>query len=129
MSAPRRPGRAPETDPQVVEQLEIAAKYQGYIDRQQDEVVHEADDAEEKRLPADLDYALVRACPAEVQQKLAAASRPQDGWPGESAAGRDAGRGSRSCWCGSSAANWRPTRCAGGGMSVAAARARRGLPR
>ncbi|NTV10172.1 MAG: tRNA uridine-5-carboxymethylaminomethyl(34) synthesis enzyme MnmG, partial [Zoogloea sp.] len=43
----------PETDPQVVEQLEIAAKYQGYIDRQQDEVTRQAG-AEATRLPADL---------------------------------------------------------------------------
>jgi tRNA uridine 5-carboxymethylaminomethyl modification enzyme len=34
----------------VVEQLEIAAKYQGYIDRQQDEVARQAD-AETTRLP------------------------------------------------------------------------------
>jgi tRNA uridine 5-carboxymethylaminomethyl modification enzyme len=27
----------------VVEQLEIAAKYQGYVDRQQDEVARQAD--------------------------------------------------------------------------------------
>ena len=59
----------------MVEQLEIAAKYQGYIDRQHDEVVRNAD-AEEKRLPADLDYTLVRGLSKEVQQRLAAA-RPQ----------------------------------------------------
>ncbi|MBX3679990.1 MAG: tRNA uridine-5-carboxymethylaminomethyl(34) synthesis enzyme MnmG [Rhodocyclaceae bacterium] len=65
----------PETDPQVVEQLEIAAKYQGYIDRQHDEVVRNAD-AEAKRLPPDLDYAEVRGLSKEVQQKLSAA-RPE----------------------------------------------------
>ncbi|MCB1911369.1 MAG: tRNA uridine-5-carboxymethylaminomethyl(34) synthesis enzyme MnmG [Zoogloeaceae bacterium] len=74
MTLPGAP-EAPETDPQVVEQLEIAAKYQGYIDRQHDEVVRNAD-AEEKRLPADLDYTLVRGLSKEVQQRLAAA-RPQ----------------------------------------------------
>jgi len=37
MTLPGAPD-TPETDPQVIEQLEIAAKYQGYIDRQQDEV-------------------------------------------------------------------------------------------
>ena len=59
----------PETDPQVVEQLEIAAKYQGYIDRQQDEVARQAD-AEATRLPADLDYASVRGLSKEVQGRL-----------------------------------------------------------
>jgi tRNA uridine 5-carboxymethylaminomethyl modification enzyme len=39
---PARAPEAPETDPQVVEQLEIAAKYQGYIDRQLDEVARQA---------------------------------------------------------------------------------------
>ena len=34
MTLPGAP-EAPETDPQVIEQIEIAAKYQGYIDRQQ----------------------------------------------------------------------------------------------
>jgi tRNA uridine 5-carboxymethylaminomethyl modification enzyme len=60
---------APETDPQVIEQLEIAAKYQGYIDRQQDEVAKQMQ-AESTRLPADLDYAEVRGLSKEVQQKL-----------------------------------------------------------
>ena len=63
---------APEdlaTDPQVVEQLEIAAKYQGYIDRQQDEVARQAG-AEATRLPADLDYTTVRGLSKEVQLRL-----------------------------------------------------------
>ena len=63
---------APEdlaTDPQVVEQLEIAAKYQGYIDRQQDEVARQAD-AETTPLPADLDYTTVRGLSKEVQGRL-----------------------------------------------------------
>ena len=59
----------PETDPQVIEQLEIAAKYQGYIDRQQDEVAKQLQ-AESTRLPADLDYSQVRGLSKEVQQKL-----------------------------------------------------------
>ncbi|MCB1886413.1 MAG: tRNA uridine-5-carboxymethylaminomethyl(34) synthesis enzyme MnmG [Rhodocyclaceae bacterium] len=58
-----------ETDPQVVEQLEIAAKYQGYIDRQQEEVARSARQ-EATPLPADLDYASVRGLSKEVQQKL-----------------------------------------------------------
>nr|MBL8456109.1 tRNA uridine-5-carboxymethylaminomethyl(34) synthesis enzyme MnmG [Zoogloeaceae bacterium] len=59
----------PETDPQVVEQLEIAAKYQGYIDRQQDEVARQMQ-AETTRLPDGIDYAEVRGLSKEVQQKL-----------------------------------------------------------
>ena len=57
------------TDPIVAEQIEIAARYSGYIDRQRDEVErHRAD--EELRLPLDLDYRTVRGLSAEVQQKL-----------------------------------------------------------
>ena len=65
------PGAPPEheTDPQVIEQIEIAAKYQGYIDRQQDEVLRQAQ-AEATRLPAGLDYLEVRGLSREVQQKL-----------------------------------------------------------
>ncbi|WP_374267193.1 tRNA uridine-5-carboxymethylaminomethyl(34) synthesis enzyme MnmG [Zoogloea sp.] len=68
MTLPGAPD-APETDPQVVEQLEIAAKYQGYIDRQQDEVARQAD-AEATRLPPDLDYTTVRGLSKEVQLRL-----------------------------------------------------------
>jgi len=59
----------PVTDPQVVEQIEIAAKYQGYIDRQQDEVARQLQ-AEATPLPAGFDYARVRGLSKEVQQKL-----------------------------------------------------------
>ncbi len=69
MSLPGAPD-ARETDAQVIEQIEIAAKYQGYIDRQQDEVARQRQ-AEATRLPADLDYAEVRGLSREVQQKLA----------------------------------------------------------
>jgi tRNA uridine 5-carboxymethylaminomethyl modification enzyme len=54
---------------QVIEQLEIQAKYQGYVDRQHDEV--ERMRAQEvTRLPEDLDYHQVRGLSKEVQQKL-----------------------------------------------------------
>ncbi len=60
---------------EVVEQVEIQAKYQGYIERQQDEIdkglAHES-----LPLPADLDYADVRGLSIEVRQKLSQA-RPQ----------------------------------------------------
>ena len=57
------------SDPQVAEQVEIQAKYQGYIDRQQDEVARAAAQ-EDLRLPQDLDYTLIRGLSKEVQQKL-----------------------------------------------------------
>ena len=63
------------TDPIVAEQIEIAARYSGYIDRQREEIDrHRAD--EESRLPQDLDYRTVRGLSTEVQQKLNA-HRPE----------------------------------------------------
>ena len=53
-----------------VEQVEISAKYAGYIDRQHDEV-ERASHFETLRLPADFDYAQVTALSFEVRQKLA----------------------------------------------------------
>jgi tRNA uridine 5-carboxymethylaminomethyl modification enzyme len=60
---------------QVAEQVENQAKYSGYIERQKEEV-EKALDAEELRLPEDLDYAAVRGLSIEVRQKLAQ-HRPQ----------------------------------------------------
>ena len=62
-------------DPAVAEQVEIAAKYEGYIERQKSEV-EELLAQEDVPLPADLDYATLRGLSREVQQKLNAA-RPQ----------------------------------------------------
>jgi tRNA uridine 5-carboxymethylaminomethyl modification enzyme len=56
-------------EPSVAEQVEIQAKYEGYIERQREEVARRAD-AESRALPADLDYCEVRGLSAEVQQKL-----------------------------------------------------------
>jgi tRNA uridine 5-carboxymethylaminomethyl modification enzyme len=53
----------------VVEQIEIAAKYSGYIDRQKDEVERAAY-YENLTLPPDLDYMQVTALSIEVRQKL-----------------------------------------------------------
>jgi tRNA uridine 5-carboxymethylaminomethyl modification enzyme len=53
----------------VIEQLEIAAKYSGYIGRQKDEVERAAH-FEDLKLPADLDYMQVQALSFEVRQKL-----------------------------------------------------------
>jgi tRNA uridine 5-carboxymethylaminomethyl modification enzyme len=62
-------------DPAVTEQVEISAKYAGYIERQRDEVARQQAQ-EDVRIPADLDYATVRGLSKEVQQKLAQA-RPE----------------------------------------------------
>ena len=53
----------------VVEQVEIAAKYSGYIDRQKDEVERAAH-YENLRLPAELDYLQVTALSIEARQRL-----------------------------------------------------------
>ena len=53
----------------VVEQIEIAAKYSGYIDRQKDEVLRAAQ-YENLKLPPDFDYLQVPALSIEVRQKL-----------------------------------------------------------
>jgi tRNA uridine 5-carboxymethylaminomethyl modification enzyme len=59
----------PISDPVAAEQLEIATKYAGYIERQKDEVARRVD-KESQRLPAGLDYRTVRGLSIEVQQKL-----------------------------------------------------------
>jgi len=56
-------------DTVVAEQVEIQAKYQGYIERQKDEVARHMHH-EETGLPQDLDYRSVRGLSSEVQQKL-----------------------------------------------------------
>jgi tRNA uridine 5-carboxymethylaminomethyl modification enzyme len=53
----------------VIEQVEIATKYAGYIDKQNDEV-QRASQYEHLKLPPDLDYAQVTALSFEVRQKL-----------------------------------------------------------
>jgi tRNA uridine 5-carboxymethylaminomethyl modification enzyme len=55
---------------EVRQQVDIAAKYQGYIDRQQDEIERAAG-SEHTQLPEDMDYADVHGLSIEVQQKLA----------------------------------------------------------
>ncbi|MDO9150628.1 MAG: tRNA uridine-5-carboxymethylaminomethyl(34) synthesis enzyme MnmG [Methylotenera sp.] len=58
-----------EVEPAVREQVEIAAKYQGYIDRQIEEVARSRGQ-ENTLLPADLDYREIHGLPIEAQQKL-----------------------------------------------------------
>ncbi|MES9959500.1 MAG: tRNA uridine-5-carboxymethylaminomethyl(34) synthesis enzyme MnmG [Sedimenticola sp.] len=61
-------------DPKVAEQLEIQAKYAGYIERQQDEI-ERARANEAVKLPQDFDYGKVKGLSSEVREKLSK-SRP-----------------------------------------------------
>jgi tRNA uridine 5-carboxymethylaminomethyl modification enzyme len=54
----------------VPQQVDVQAKYTGYIDRQHDEIERQRR-SEETRLPESLDYAEVRGLSHEVRQKLA----------------------------------------------------------
>ena len=65
------PDAQPETAlaDSVVEQVEIQVKYQGYIDRQNEEIDSRRD-LETLRLPENIDYSKVKGLSAEVQQKL-----------------------------------------------------------
>jgi len=59
----------PTDDPQIAEQVEIQAKYHGYIARQQEEV-ERSGAYEQVPLPPDIDYREVSGLSVEVQQKL-----------------------------------------------------------
>ncbi len=64
------PGAAtPALARDVIEQVEIQAKYAGYVERQREEV-EKARGQETLPLPADLDYAAVHGLSIEVRQKL-----------------------------------------------------------
>ncbi|HEY2394943.1 MAG TPA: tRNA uridine-5-carboxymethylaminomethyl(34) synthesis enzyme MnmG [Rudaea sp.] len=56
-------------DTRVAEQVEIAAKYSGYLERQTSEIERQRRN-EETRIPAGFDYAAVRGLSTEVTQKL-----------------------------------------------------------
>ena len=57
------------TDTLVAEQVEIQAKYQGYIERQRDEITRQ-ETYESTLLPTKMDYRVVRGLSIEAQQKL-----------------------------------------------------------
>ncbi|HLW11464.1 MAG TPA: tRNA uridine-5-carboxymethylaminomethyl(34) synthesis enzyme MnmG, partial [Casimicrobiaceae bacterium] len=59
----------PAPDEGVTEQVEIATKYAGYIDRQQVEIARQVEQ-ESMRLPQPLEYRNVRGLSIEAQQKL-----------------------------------------------------------
>ena len=67
MSLPGAGVRAADAD--VAAQVEVATKYAGYIERQNEEIARRVGQ-EELRLPADVDYCLVRGLSIEVQQRL-----------------------------------------------------------
>jgi len=69
-------GRAARiTDPDIIRQIEIEARYSGYIDRQAADIARREKHAR-LQLPADTDYATVRGLSTEARQKLAQV-RPQ----------------------------------------------------
>lgn len=57
------------TDAVVAEQVEIQAKYQGYIERQRDEISRQ-ENYEKTGLPENMDYRVVKGLSIEAQQKL-----------------------------------------------------------
>ncbi len=63
------------SDQGIAEQVEIQAKYHGYIERQQEEIDRQQRN-EHKCLPRDMDYRQVRGLSAEVCEKLMA-TRPE----------------------------------------------------
>ena len=69
------PAGLPEAGTPEAEQIEISAKYAGYVERQKAEVARQLAQ-ESTQLPIDIDYASVRGLSKEVQQRLAQ-HRPQ----------------------------------------------------
>jgi tRNA uridine 5-carboxymethylaminomethyl modification enzyme len=63
------PGAHSDEGHDVAEQVEIQAKYQGYIERQRDEIARQ-ESQETTKLPANMDYSQVRGLSIEVRQKL-----------------------------------------------------------
>ena len=62
--------RSAQLKASISRQVEIGARYAGYINRQREEIERSRRN-EERRLPADIDYELVRGLSTEVRQKLA----------------------------------------------------------
>lgn len=63
------------TVPEVIEQVDIQAKYHGYIERQKEEVARMAEQ-ENLAIPADLDYSALNGLSIEIRQRLSQ-QRPQ----------------------------------------------------
>ena len=62
----------PQLDPQVTQQVEIQLKYQGYINRQEEDI-QKLKRQENTALPADFDYQHMDGLSNELKQKLLAA--------------------------------------------------------
>jgi len=69
------PGFNSQMDQAVMQQVEIQAKYSGYIDRQKDEIERNKQQ-QNVVIPADLDYQKIGGLSSEILQKLQA-TRPQ----------------------------------------------------
>jgi tRNA uridine 5-carboxymethylaminomethyl modification enzyme len=63
------PGHDASLSEEVIQQVEIAIKYAGYIDRQESEI-ERFKTLEDKRIPRDFDYATVPSLRSEARQKL-----------------------------------------------------------
>lgn len=64
-------GWMPEMEPDIVEQLEIQSKYEGYIEKQKEQV-RKFEKLENRRLSSEIDYKQVLGLSNEAQQKLQA---------------------------------------------------------
>ncbi len=64
------PDEYPELAEQIDAQVEIEARYAGYVKRQQDEI-ERSRGTDELSLPEDLDYAVIHGLSHEIRQKLA----------------------------------------------------------
>jgi tRNA uridine 5-carboxymethylaminomethyl modification enzyme len=64
------PGEYPELTEQIAAQVEIEARYAGYVRRQQDEI-ERSRGTDDLPLPGDLDYAAIHGLSHEIRQKLA----------------------------------------------------------
>ncbi len=62
-------GLLPDLEPRVLQQIEIRTKYEGYIDRQYQEV-EKFRRMEDKKLPVALEYSKVHSLSSEAQEKL-----------------------------------------------------------
>ena len=64
------PDQNPQLSPDVIQQVEIAVKYAGYIDRQEDEVA-KVKKLEDRQFPPGFDFSTVPSLRLEARQKLA----------------------------------------------------------
>ena len=63
------PGEKPDLSPEVVEQVEIAIKYEGYIKREQGRIV-DFQTLEKQRIPSEFNYDAITALRFESREKL-----------------------------------------------------------